>query len=96
MTETEKAIAAIEEAIEEPSLVYCRMNFYPVVEPAAKAALSALRAQQEREKGCEYCRDGKCMKTGSDYHCETTCNKCQYNLSDKKFCPHCGRPLAEH
>ncbi|BDF66570.1 hypothetical protein CE91St43_05420 [Oscillospiraceae bacterium] len=58
-------------------------------------AVAALCEKQEREKGCEYCRDAVCMKTGTDYHCETTCDKCQYNLRDKKFCSHCGRPLTE-
>lgn len=59
-----------------------------------EAVLSALRAQQEREKGCEYCRRGIIsvhmeMKPSSMGNEQLNPNRAPW------FCPMCGRRLKE-
>jgi hypothetical protein len=56
-----------------------------------RIVLTALR--QMRTEPCEVCSNGECTMVGTDYHCESECAVCRYNLKDKNFCPNCGRPL---
>jgi membrane protease subunit (stomatin/prohibitin family) len=55
-------------------------------------ALAALRAEQERNKGCDLCHRGKPIKA------HTYLPDCglQYGVSvQADFCPKCGRRLTE-
>ena len=61
----------------------------------------ALRSQQEREKGCEYCRTRhqhftNCKKY-SDYCDLDICNRCKNfaPIHIAKYCDRCGRRLKE-
>lgn len=69
-----------------------------------RAAISALREQAEREKGCEYCGDPEpnrdCIIPYSNYGIERIlCSRdgilldCYIMERVVKFCPMCGRKL---
>ncbi|MFA7637423.1 MAG: hypothetical protein WCX81_06640 [Monoglobales bacterium] len=51
-------------------------------------AISALQAQAEREKGCEYCNDPDCPPLDWRYGLD-------HILPGYKHCPMCGRGLEE-
>ena len=58
-------------------------------------ALSALRAQQEREKGCEYCNDPD-TEYGAISFPRTASGKVDIDkveAVEAYFCPNCGRAL---
>ena len=57
-----------------------------------ETALAAIRAEQERNKGCDFCHRGKPIKA------HTYLPDCglQYGVSvQADFCPVCGRRLTE-
>ena len=70
-------------------------------------AIVALREQQEREKGCEYCRDEKIVTSGLDhagfyiagnaltYSKQTAADDIFEDDAFVNFCPVCGRRLKE-
>lgn len=84
------------------SIYYSEMEF-------TSAALSALREQEERENGCEYCTDNKNIYhlssgihdsmdedvyiSGNALVVDIGCHS--YGSSVIKFCPMCGRRLPE-
>lgn len=63
-----------------------------------KVCLSALRAQQEREKGCEKCNRETCCTCRWFGWYPEMCAKCnaQDQYSPTKFCRDCGRLLTEN
>lgn len=66
LIEIERAIKAIEAALEDDAdyTVY-GCEFHYIIDQASKTALSVLREQEKREKGCDYCN-----KTESEYNKE--------------------------
>ena len=66
-------------------------DYYHDMMQAFDLAIQALR--QMRTEPCEVCSNGECTMVGTDYHCESECAVCRYNLKDKNFCSNCGRPL---
>ena len=79
------------------------------VSDACVLAIAALREQEEREKGCEYCTDSKSIYhlssgvhdsmdedvyiSGNSLVVDIGCHS--YGSVDIKFCPTCGRRLPE-
>lgn len=82
------------------SIYYSEMEF-------TSAAVAALREQEERERGCEYCNDGKSIYhrsseihnsmdedvyiSGSSLAVDIGCHS--YGQVEINFCPMCGRRL---
>lgn len=76
---------------------------------ANRMAISALREQEEREKGCEYCTDSKSVYhrssgihdsmdedvyiSGNSLVVDIGCHS--YGSVDIKICPMCGRRLPQ-
>lgn len=63
---------------------------------AMKMAISALREQEERSKGCEYCARRKSLPIRNDLGHLWIENGKLNNLYDEckiNFCPMCGRKL---
>ena len=72
-------------------------------------AISALREQKERSKGCEYCTDSKSMyeiksKLHDSYNTDVYISETalvvdigchSFGTAGVKFCPMCGRRLEE-
>ena len=83
MKEIERAINLISEGEIDYSGIYdCELN-----ERVTEVILNALREQQAREKGCDYCRliyklDGASYGTDSV-------------IIKNRFCPMCGRKLGK-
>ena len=99
MNEIEKAIIAIETAFEQENDTYLGCSFYLVIENALMTALEALREKQERDRGCEWCRQTGDAKPGEKKFLHAT----QYVVSGdgsvhyikNSYCPNCGRKLEE-
>ena len=68
MNEIETAIAAIGTALaqEPPAAIEQGYGFYLVIEDALATALTSLREQAERNKGCEWCLQGEDLAYGLD------------------------------
>lgn len=80
-----------------------------VVDEACILAVSALREQEEREKGCEYCTDSEYIfyipseihDSMDDYayisgdKLNVDIERSPYVSADIKFCPMCGRRLSK-
>lgn len=79
----EERLSTISYQLECQSILPCR-SFYEKQQGMLVQAVIALRSEQEREKGCEYC--------DNDYYMEDT----DLHGLDKiknRFCPFCGRKL---
>lgn len=69
---------------------------------AAALAIAALREQEERSKGCEWCKKDRvlCWDSGGEEVCIANQGKLPVLGTDDwgfaiKFCPMCGRRLEE-
>jgi len=87
MNEIERAIETLEERFMTMSMCgdieYCKAQ-----NRALDIAIAALREQQAREKGCDYC--GLIYKLdGASYGTDSV-------IIENRFCPMCGRELEEH
>jgi hypothetical protein len=77
---TERAIEVLEEIYpSKKQIVRC---VYPYVADAIDTAISALRAQQEREKGCDGCNNEQ-SRTDMKKLGFTSCPWCGKKLEDK-------------
>lgn len=60
------------------------------VDDALEMAISALREQEERSKGCDFCNADYAVMSGSYMTLDF-----QHKSITPKFCPKCGRRLEE-
>ena len=85
MNEIEMAIDAIGIALaqEPPAAIEQGYGFYLVIEDALATALTALREQAERSKGCVWCKSDSKVTHNGEHFCF--------------FCSYCGKRLeVEH
>ena len=98
-------ISGVDYRLECALKVPCR-SFYEKLSMAVNRALSALRENQEREKGCEYCADREDLAFGHDSMKRVGSIYIDGNLlvadlySESMavavcFCPMCGKALRE-
>ena len=77
----------------------CRKDAVDSYVEAFGLAISALRAQQEAEKGCKYCRDGDAIALDSCSAIRIERESQNYVVggsdweSEINYCPMCGRNL---
>ena len=81
MNEIEMAIDAIETALEQEPILEQGYEFYAVIKESLITALSALREQAERSKGCVSCDGG----FGD--------NTVEFKKLGYTTCPCCGKRL---
>ena len=87
MTDREKAIRYFQQTIDSAPVV--RLSAIKEHVDACEAALAALRAEEEREKGCEYCKN----RFGIATHHVTESGMQAGTNKAAAFCPMCGRKL---
>ena len=75
---------------------------FVTVEGAYRAAFTALREQEDRSKGCDWCKKDRvlCWDSGGEEVCIANHGKLPILGTDDwgvaiKFCPMCGRRLEE-
>lgn len=92
-------MSEIERAIEHYEYGISHDIFSEPVTTYARLAVEALRAQAEREKGCEICNG----KLPCDNGCDGFCDICDipdvwktiHKTGQYNFCPICGRKLPK-
>ena len=96
MTDREKAIRYFQQSVDSAPIV--RLSAIKEHVDACETALAALRAEEEREKGCEYCTVNK--ELAETLQVDTLCAAFTKHTSEMKclcrplrYCPMCGRKL---
>lgn len=85
---------------EEAIKVLEEMSLWKYCEPeaeAAKFAIAALREQEERSKGCKFCKGAKYIygELSASGHIDDDHDFVHEQYGDFPICPMCGRRLEE-
>ncbi len=102
MTDREKAIRYFQQSVDSAPIV--RLSAIKEHVDACETALAALRAEEEREKGCEYCTGDfepacdDCPPPWPDARCSACERLKKYSLQrrireEDAFCRKCGHKL---
>lgn len=86
-----------EEAIERLSPYVDNECYTAEHQEACRMAISALREQEERSKGCEFCKGAKYIygELSASGHFDGNHDFVNEQYGDLPICPMCGRRLEE-